>query len=54
MQKTCKGCGKALPEGYKYKKCEACRNKRNDVIKTALAMLGGAAVIVLSLTGRKK
>lgn len=39
-----KNCQKPLPEDYKHKYCEACRNKRLDKIKDgkkiALSVLG--------------
>lgn len=45
-----KKCQKTLPEGYKPKYCENCRNEQvkkiKDVGKTALGAVGSVAVIV--------
>ena len=39
-----KKCQKVLPSGYKYKYCEACRNKRAHTTKNVLKGVGvGAA-----------
>lgn len=53
MEKTCKKCGKILPEGYKYRCCENCRNekvqKAKDIGKGVLGVViffGGIAVTV--------
>lgn len=29
-EKVCKKCGKKLPESYKYRQCEACRNAKAE------------------------
>ena len=48
MEKNvCKKCKKTLPEGYKYDKCEACRNKLADGIKKGLKVVAGVAGIVI-------
>lgn len=41
--KVCKSkdCQKVLPEDYKYKYCEACRNRRVDNIKKVGKAVGG-------------
>ena len=42
--KVCKKCQKQLPEGYKHKKCESCRNEQVQVIKNGLKSVAGVAV----------
>ncbi|WP_026499257.1 hypothetical protein [Butyrivibrio sp. WCD2001] len=46
-----KKCKKILPEGYKHRYCEACRNKHaqiaKNVVKGATAF-AGVAVLVIS------
>ena len=51
MSKICKGknCNKLLKEGYKYNKCEACRNKNNGKIKTIIKGITGAGVVVVQI-----
>lgn len=46
-QKVCKNknCQKPLPEGYKYKHCESCRNKKVKQIKNIGEATMGFAVI---------
>lgn len=39
-----KDCPTILPEGYKYKYCEHCRNKRVEMAKKAVLSVGGIAV----------
>ena len=57
-QKTCKKCGKILPEDYKYKCCEACRNDRvhgiKKIGKVAGSALGLAATTVVAIIVKKK
>lgn len=50
-----KDCKKVLSVGYKYKYCEACRNKHVEKIKKILKVVGGtvASVAVVVLTVRK-
>lgn len=53
-----KDCKKALPEGYKHKYCEACRNKHAENTKKTLKAVGGAvggavAVVLVALTAGK-
>lgn len=56
--KTCKKCGRPLPENYKHKKCENCRNNAakawKDTGKAALslAVVVGGAVISLATKGK--
>ena len=42
--KVCKKCQKPLPEGYKHKKCESCRNAQVQGVAGAVASF--AVVIV--------
>ena len=51
MSKICKGknCNKLLKEGYKYNKCEACRNKNNGKIKTIIKGITAAGVVVVEI-----
>lgn len=46
MSKVCanKNCQKPLPEGYKHKRCEACRNQIAQNVKDGLKAVGGIAV----------
>lgn len=44
-----KKCQKVLPAGYKYKYCEACRNKRAETTKTVLKGLKDGAATVASV-----
>lgn len=51
-QKVCKNknCKKLLPEGYRYKYCESCRNKQVDKVKKAgKPILGVATVAALGV-----
>ena len=41
-----KDCQKVLPVGYKYKYCEACRNKRTQNVKKKVK---GAATVAIGL-----
>ncbi len=63
MEKKCKNkkCQRPLPEGYKYKHCENCRNERikriKDTGKTALGVLvlvGGTALTIATKGKNKK
>ena len=57
-QRRCKNkeCNKILPDGYKYKYCESCMNKKAHNAKNILATTLGVAAFVLTLGhfGRKK
>lgn len=43
--KVCKNkkCLKPLPEGYKHKYCEACRNQQAQKVKSGLKAAAGVA-----------
>ena len=43
--KVCKNkkCLKPLPEGYKHKYCEACRNQQAQKVKNGLKAAAGVA-----------
>lgn len=49
--KTCKNkkCMKVLPADYKYKYCEACRNRQVQKVKKGLKAAAGAAGTVACL-----
>lgn len=51
MEKKCKNkkCQRILPEGYKYKYCENCRNKQVQNVKNIGTSVIGATVVVGSL-----
>lgn len=50
-----KNCQKVLPSGYKYRYCEACRNKQAEKVKKGIgAVVGGAATVVVALVTRRK
>lgn len=56
--RVCEKCQKALPDGYKYKCCEACRNRAADSLKKGLQAFGAvaltiASVAVAAITGGK-
>lgn len=48
MEKKCKNkkCQRILPEGYKHKYCENCRNEHAKTIKTALKGVGGTVLSI--------
>lgn len=46
--KVCKKCQKSLPEGYKHKKCESCRNAQVQDVKNGLKATVGVAGVVAS------
>jgi hypothetical protein len=50
-----KKCQKVLPEGYRHRYCEACRNKRAQTAKNILKGIGAGAatVVVFVVTGGK-
>lgn len=50
-QRVCnnKNCQKILPEGYKHKYCEACRNQHAHVAKNVLKGIGAGAATALSV-----
>lgn len=49
---VCKKCGKKLPQGYKYKKCEACRSvqvqKTKEGLKAAAGVVAGVVVAIVT------
>ena len=56
--RVCKKCQKPLPEGYKHKYCEACRNQHAQTAKNALKGIGvsaatAASVVLVAITGGK-
>ena len=46
--RVCKKCQKPLPEGYKHKYCEACRNQYAQTTKNALKWFGACAATTVS------
>lgn len=57
--KICKNkkCQKPLPEGYKYRYCEACRNKHAQTIKNAgkaIATVAASVAVAVITKGRAK
>ncbi len=53
--KICKKCNKILPVTYKYKKCEACRNKSSENSKKIIkGFLSIVSVLVVTIVGNNK
>lgn len=56
--KSCKKCGRPLPENYKHKKCENCRNnvakawKDAGKVALSLAAVVSSAVIFIATKGK--
>ena len=48
---VCKGCHKPLPDGYRHKKCEACRNKTIQNIKTCGRTVLSIAILAITAKG---
>lgn len=53
-----KKCQKVMPEGYKYRYCEACRNQHAQTTKNALkgictGVVTVVGVVVVVVTGGK-
>lgn len=46
--KICKKCQKPLPDGYKHRKCESCRNEQVQSVKNGLKATMGVASVVAS------
>lgn len=52
--KTCKNkkCKRHLPDGYKYKYCESCRNEHAEMakggLKVGLGIVGSAALFIVT------
>lgn len=44
-----KKCRKVLPEGYKHRYCEACRNKHAQTAKNTLKGIGAGATALASV-----
>ena len=44
-----KNCSRPLPEGYKYKYCESCRNGQVETIKKVFKGIGAVAGTVLTI-----
>jgi len=49
-----KKCQRILPDGYKYKYCEHCRNKRSDTIRNIRNCVGGIGLIALAIVTKGK
>lgn len=56
MDKKCKNkkCQKPLPNGYKHKYCENCRNEHIKRIKDTGKAVVGLAVLTLTIVTRGK
>jgi hypothetical protein len=56
MEKKCKNkkCQRPLPEGYKHKYCENCRNVQVKRIKDAGKAVAGVAFIALTIVTKGK
>lgn len=56
MEKKCKNkkCQRSLPEGYKHRYCENCRNERIKRIKDAGKMVGGLTAFALAIITNEK
>lgn len=50
-KRVCKKCQKELPAGYKYKCCEACRNKQVQAIKDGVVNFGKGVLAVGGFVG---
>lgn len=53
-----KKCQKILPDGYRHRYCEACRNQQSQTVKNAIKGIGGfaataASVVLIVITGGK-
>lgn len=53
--KTCKKCGRPLPENYKHKKCENCQNQTVKSLKAGckvvlpiVTLIGGTAIYTIT------
>lgn len=57
-QKTCKKCGRPLPDKYKYKRCEYCRNEGVKKLKDIGNATGKIAITIgmlaISITTNQK
>ena len=52
--KVCKKCQKPLPEGYKHKKCESCRNAQVQGVKNGLKAAAGVASFAVVIVTKGK
>ena len=52
--KVCKKCKRILPADYKYRYCEACRNRQVDVIKKGIAVTAMVVTAVVPLVTKGK
>lgn len=53
--RLCKKCKKPLPNGYKYKYCEACHNQQAQMIRNGLTGIAGtAACLMLAVVTKGK
>jgi len=56
--KTCKKCGKPLPDSYRSKLCESCIGKRDQVLKNSgkavlsVAVMVGGTVVAIATKGK--
>lgn len=56
--KTCKKCGKQLPDGYKRNMCENCIGKKAKVVKNSLkaalsvVVVIGGTIVTIATKGR--
>ncbi len=56
--KTCKKCGKPLPDSYRSKLCEHCMGKRAEALKNAgkaalsIAVMVGGTVVAMATKGK--
>jgi hypothetical protein len=46
MSKTCKKCGKEIPQDSKKNVCESCRNRKNGKLRKVGESVLGVAVFV--------
>lgn len=44
-----KKCLKPLPEGYKHKYCEACRNQQAQKVKKVVRVAGSVACVAVTI-----
>lgn len=56
MEKKCKNkkCLRSLPEGYKHKYCENCRNKQVKRIKSTGKAVAGVVAFALTIVSRER
>ena len=49
-----KKCQRLLPEGYKHKYCESCRNQQTNFIKNTGKAVGVAALAAIAIITKGK